>query len=277
MNDRKKRNRYVMKKFLLYMAASLALAAYAEPLCGSISKKSDARKTLIHSHNDYAQKRPFWGAYEAGADSVEADIYLVDGELLVAHMRRELNKENTLRRLYLEPIRSVFKKNGGKARADGKPLQLLVDLKDGKPALDRLVEMIDKEGLRPCFDVNGNPSAVRLVITGDYSKVKNVLDYPDFVFFDTKPEVNFPDKQRNRFPLASQCGRRYTNWRKGEMSAKDKEKIRAAADAAHAKGCRFRLWGFPDHPQAWKLAQELGADYINTDHPAKVADFLRKQ
>ncbi len=234
------------------------------------------RRAMIHSHNDYAQKRPFWGAYEAGAHSIEADIYIVDGDLLVAHLNRELKPENTLRRLYLEPIRSVFKKNGGKARADGKPLQLVIDLKNGEAALLKLVEMIEKEGLRPCFDVKRNPSAVRLVAGG--AGIKDMSSYPDYVFFSVKPGMRLPKNlYGSRIVQITQSGRMYTKWRKGKMSEQDKAKIRAVIDAVHAKGCNFRLWGFPDHPEAWKLVHELGADYINTDHPADVAAFLRKQ
>ena len=135
-----------------------------------------AREIRIHSHNDYAQKRPFWGAYEAGADSIEADVFLVDGELLVAHSRKGLKKENTLRRLYLEPLREVMRKNGGRARANGKPLQLVIDLKSGKPALDALLTLIEQEGFRECFDICKNPSAVRLSVGGDISEIKDFLE-----------------------------------------------------------------------------------------------------
>ncbi len=230
---------------------------------------------LIHSHNDYAQKRPFWGAYEAGADSIEADVFLVDGDLLVAHTRRELRRENTLRRLYLEPLRSVMRKNGGRAYADGKPLQLLIDLKNGKPALDRLVEMVEKEGFRDCFDIAKNPSAARLTATGDHSKVADFLAYPGYVFFDVPPTRRLADEQYRRVPMISHYARAYTKWRAGMMADADKEKIRAAARQVHAKGARFRLWGFPDHPEAWRLARELGLDYVNTDRPAAAAAFLR--
>ena len=233
-----------------------------------------AKLPLIHSHNDYAQKRPFWGAYEAGADSIEADIYLVDGDLLVAHDRNKVKASATLRSLYLEPIHSLFQKNGGKVRADGKPLQLLVDLKNGKPALDRLVELIEKEGFRPCFDIAKNPSAARLVITGDHAAVDDFLAYPDFVFFDINPRKERTADQYRRIPLISENARVYANWRKGPMEEKDKAKIRAAVKAAHVKGCLFRLWGFPDHKEAWELALELGLDYLNTDHPADAAAFL---
>ena len=259
------------------MAMVIAIAgtfAYADDIAG---KTPAERKVLIHSHNDYAQKRPFWGAYEAGADSIEADIHLVNGDLFVAHDLNKVSVTNTLRRLYLEPIRMVFQKNGGQARADGKPLQLLVDLKNGKPALDRLVELIEKEGFRQYFDIGKNPSAVRLVISGDLSKVGDFLDYPNFVFFDVPFRKDLPDNQYKRIPLISQYARIYTRWRKGAMAEEDKAKIRAAAAEARAKGCRFRLWGFPDHAEAWQLTLELGLDYINTDHPADAAAFLKNR
>ena len=251
------------------LAAGATLATNAEDV------RVPNRITLIHSHNDYAQERPFWGAYEAGADSIEADVYLVDGDLLVAHTRKELKKENTLRRLYLEPLREVMRKNGGRARADGKPLQLMVDIKSGKAALDRLLEIVEQEGFRDCFDIVKNPSATRLTVTGDHSKVEDFLAYPDFVFFDVPPTRQLADGQYKRVPLVSQCASAYTRWRSGAMNEADKEKIRNAVRQAHAKGAKFRLWAYPDNPEAWRLAMELGLDYINTDRPADVAAFLR--
>ena len=242
-----------------------------------ILRVSSEKKMLIHSHNDYAQKRPFWGAYEAGADSIEADIFLVDGDLLVSHSRKDLKKENTLRRLYLEPLREVMRKNGGRAYANGKPLQLLIDLKNGKPALDRLVEMVEKEGYHDCFAIAKNPSAARLTVTGDHSEITDFFAYPDYVFFDVPPTKKLADEQYKRVPLISHYARAYTKWRSGEMSEADKEKIRVAVREAYAKGCKFRLWGYPDNPEAWRLARELGLDYINTDHPAAASAFQQNQ
>ena len=269
-----------VKSLFATLVASLfvsAAVAAAPKSAGGIARgvQSGRGEILIHSHNDYAQKRPFWGAYEAGADSIEADIFLVDGDLLIAHSRKELRKENSLRRLYLEPLRSVMRKNGGRARANGKPIQLLVDLKNGKPALDRLVEMIEKEGFRECFDIAKNPSAARLTVTGDHSKVEDLFKYPDFVFFDMPPTRVLADGQYRRVPLISHYARAYTRWRSGVMAEEDKEKIRAAVRQAHEKGSKFRLWGYPDNPEAWRLAMELGLDYINTDRPAAAAAFLR--
>ena len=88
-----------MRRILSMMVvATCAVLSVARPT-NAEGVRTPVRTMPIHSHNDYAQKRPFWGAYEAGADSIEADVFLVDGDLLVAHSRRELKKENTLRRL----------------------------------------------------------------------------------------------------------------------------------------------------------------------------------
>ena len=266
-----------MKNFVLTCAMAGGLFAFAGlPVEEGRPIASGHANILIHSHNDYAQKRPFWGAYEAGADSIEADVFLVDGELIVAHSRRNLKPENTLRRLYLEPLREVFKKNGGRARANGKPLQLLVDLKNGKPAFDALVALIEREGFRDIFDICKNPAAVRLTITGDNAAI-DFSASPAFVFFDVPSNRKLDAEQYKRVWLVSDYARIHTKWRSGEMKEGDKRKIREVAAQAHAKGVLFRLWGFPDNPDAWRLSLELGLDYINTDRPSAAVDFIAGQ
>src|SRR5215831_8197157 len=67
-----------------------------------------------HAHNDYEHKRPLFDALEHGFCSVEADIYLVDGKLLVAHNPWQVKPNLTLQSLYLDPLRERVKKNGGR-------------------------------------------------------------------------------------------------------------------------------------------------------------------
>jgi len=62
-----------------------------------------------HAHNDYEHDRPLFDALSHGFTSVEADIYLVDGQLLVAHDPEDLDPARTLRSLYLEPLRERFR------------------------------------------------------------------------------------------------------------------------------------------------------------------------
>ena len=67
-----------------------------------------------HAHNDYLHPRPLLDALEQGFGSVEADVFLVDGKLLVAHSILEIRHERTLEDLYLKPLAARCDSNGGR-------------------------------------------------------------------------------------------------------------------------------------------------------------------
>src|SRR5215471_5490757 len=82
-------------------------------LVGTTAIAGPVPLTRVHAHNDYEHKRPLFDALDHGFCSVEADIYLVDGKLLVAHERQDVKPDRTLERLYLDPIRERVRANGG--------------------------------------------------------------------------------------------------------------------------------------------------------------------
>jgi hypothetical protein len=61
----------------------------------------------VHSHNDYWQKLPLWEALGSGCIGVEADVHLKKSDLLVGHSSLGLNKKNTLRAVYLDPLQRI--------------------------------------------------------------------------------------------------------------------------------------------------------------------------
>ena len=69
---------------------------------GSLSAQTQLPFT--HSHNDYEQAIPFNHAFDKGFHSIEADVWLVDGQLLVGHDRQALRPDRTLESLYLAPL-----------------------------------------------------------------------------------------------------------------------------------------------------------------------------
>src|SRR5262245_53599684 len=81
-----------------------------------------------HAHNDYWHKRPLLDALNQGFTSVEADIFLVDGKLLVGHDILELQPERTLESLYLEPLARRVRENGGHVCGKGDRFILLIDI-----------------------------------------------------------------------------------------------------------------------------------------------------
>lgn len=96
-----------------------------------------ARPRRFHAHNDYLHTVPLFDALSYGAGSVEADVWLVDGELLVSgvcvyrfiwglmaapqvgHTRNALNPEKTLAALYLNPIMALIEAANTTARPGG--------------------------------------------------------------------------------------------------------------------------------------------------------------
>src|SRR5437660_4910717 len=107
------------------LTACLILAALADPPAPAVVPLRRA-----HAHNDYEHARPLLDALDHGFCSVEADVHLVDGELLVAHTRFQVKKGRTLQALYLDPLRERAKKNGGRVYPGGPEFVLLVELKD---------------------------------------------------------------------------------------------------------------------------------------------------
>ncbi|HOC01345.1 MAG TPA: hypothetical protein PKM43_21675, partial [Verrucomicrobiota bacterium] len=82
-----------------------------------------------HSHNDYEHPRPLLDALEHGFCSVEADIYAIDGQLLVAHDRARVDPKRTLQALYLDPLRDRVRSNHGRVFPGGPEFFLLIDFK----------------------------------------------------------------------------------------------------------------------------------------------------
>src|SRR5687768_12660763 len=87
-----------MHRFAVFIFS--ALTVFAAEKVGPALKQA-------HAHNDYEHTRPLFDALSHGFTSVEADIYLVDGKLLVAHDREDLKAERTLAALYLDPLREL--------------------------------------------------------------------------------------------------------------------------------------------------------------------------
>jgi hypothetical protein len=99
--------------------------------------QAEAPKALIHAHahNDYNHNRPLLDALEHGFASIEADVFLKNGELLVGHDEKKLRPDRTLRSLYLDPLQKHIAANHDRVFAGAERLTLLVDFKtDGPPA-----------------------------------------------------------------------------------------------------------------------------------------------
>lgn len=231
---------------------------------------------LLHSHNDYERTQPFWEAYNEHFDSIEADVYCIDGTLYVSHDRKDIEPERTFETLYLEPVLKVFGSNGDRPWAGSEQkLQLLIDIKEmTEPTLDALTELLDAH--RDVFDPAANPYAVRVVMTGNIPKPEDFANYPDYIFFDGNLDLEYTDDQLQRIALFSAPFYKYSFWRgHGKGSRKGWEKVSAAVAHAHARGKPIRFWGAPESESVYRTFYSRGIDYMNSDRPAECALFYR--
>ncbi len=265
-----------MKGITYLKRVALLFAVCCFAVSGSAETEADKDIIAIHSHNDYSQRSPFYGAYNAHAASIEADVYLVEGEIYVSHNRSDIKAACTLKAMYLDPIREKFCAHSGKVYADGAPLTLLVDLKDNALTLDAMLRLI-KQDYMACFDYPYNPSAVRLVITGDRVAASDFDKYPEFVFFDGVVGRDYTEAQKTRLGMVSQRLGAYSSWKAtSPLSEADSLKLNAIVENTHKEGLKIRFWGYPDNERAWQTAINLGLDFINTDKPATVNTWLKQ-
>lgn len=86
-----------------------------------------------YAHNDYKNAHPLSDAIALGYRGAEADFFLEDGELLVAHDRKDIRTDRTLAALYLDPLQAIVAREG-RVCADGSPFILNIESKEAGAA-----------------------------------------------------------------------------------------------------------------------------------------------
>lgn len=223
----------------------------------------------IHSHNDYAQPKPLFGALEAHASSIEVDVILKDSILYVAHEFESIDSTKTLQSAYLEPLLQLVLDEDPRV----KNLYLLIDIKtEAYQSLEAVMGVA--EAILP-FTYPSMDNGIRLVISGNRPSPKDYLNYPDYLFFDCQEIDQTPIESWSKVAMISQSFRRFSNWNGEAALTKDERKrLTSFINRAKTFDKPVRLWAVPDTPKAWNWSIESGLDYINTDQPLRVREYL---
>lgn len=256
-----------MKTNLRHLLLALALTC-----CGAVAAQPPV---LIHSHNDYAQRVPFYQAYAQQVSSIEADVFLHDGQLLVGHDVEDLRADMTFEALYVEPIVTLFARNGGRAFRDSdRTLQLMVELKsETDPTLRAVAALLGR--WPEVFDPEVNPAAVRVAVTGRVPAPEAFDRYPRFLGFDGAWDADYTPEQLERIALISTNFRDFSQWNgKGTIIPAEKARLEAVIDRAHEQGKPVRFWNAPEGTTVYYTFYDMGIDYINTDKPEVCAAFF---
>lgn len=232
-----------------------------------------------HAHNDYAHPRPLWDALEQGFCSVEADIFLVGEQLLVAHDVHELDPKRSLEDLYLAPLLERVQRNDGHVHQPEFEFQLLIDIKSEDEFTYKVLdEMLSKyrEMLTEVNDGQVTKRAVQVVISGNRPIETISQQKIRFAAIDGRLADLDADKPSHLMPLISDRWTSHFRWKgEGDFPPHEQAKLRDIVDKAHAAGRRVRLWATPEKQTLWRALKEADVDHINTDDLTGLAEFLR--
>jgi hypothetical protein len=234
-----------------------------------------------HAHNDYLHERPLLDALGHGFASVEADIFLVDGKLLVGHARSELKPEQTLQKLYLDPLRERAKAHGGRIYATDAPFNLLIDIKsDGETTYAALAKVLAQYAglISVVRDGKFEPKAVTAVISGERPWKTVAAETVRYVGIDGRLSDLDSTEPSDLVPWISDRWGAHFRWDgTPPMPPAERDKLRAIVDKAHGHGRRVRLWATPESTTVWRELRGAGVDLINTDDLAGLEKFLRAE
>jgi hypothetical protein len=226
-----------------------------------------------HAHNDYLHARPLLDARDHGFCSVEADVHLVNGKLLVAHDPEEVNPSRTLEDLYLKPLKEQSGKNAKRGE-----FFLMIDFKtEAESTYKALRELLKQyRAMLTVFRANSiETNAVTIIISGNrpintisnepvrYAAIDGRL--PDL---ETKPP-------RSLVPWISDNWSKHFAWRgEGDLPDAERQKLARWAKQAHEQGRKIRFWAIPDQRRGWVEMRRAKVDLINSDKLAELRAFL---
>ncbi|MDQ8703892.1 phosphatidylinositol-specific phospholipase C/glycerophosphodiester phosphodiesterase family protein [Streptomyces sp. LHD-70] len=238
-----------------------------------------------HAHNDYLHTRPLHDALAHRFTSVEADIFLVDGQLLVAHEPSQLDPARTLESLYLDPLLDRVRAHHGSVYAGHRrPVQLLVDLKNEGVAtyLELHRRLRPYRRMLTTYDHGRvRRGAVTVVISGDRAaREPMAAQRVRYAFYDGRSADLGGPADASFMPLISDNWGANFSWQGvGPMPAAERAELHRIVGTAHARGQRVRFWATPDQPgeargAVWSELIAADVDHLNTDDLAALEAYL---
>lgn len=255
----------LLPAFLLLFVNCFFTVVFAQPVVYTVAN--------AHSHNDYNQHSPYFQAYNEQFGSMEADIHLRNGILIVGHDSDKLIVKNTLQALYLDPLVVSIAGNGGYVYKDSsRKLQLLIDIKT--QPISTLNALVDLLKHYPAIIQN---KTIKIVITGNRPDINLFKNYPSYIWFDGDANKTYSKQDLTKIAMLSEDFEEHSHWNGvGELPDSARIALTAMISRAHSSHTPIRFYACPDVATAWKVMEQLKVDFINTDHIEALGDFLRR-
>jgi hypothetical protein len=224
-----------------------------------------------HAHNDYEHAHPLKDAWQNRFASVEADVHLQNGNLLVSHDTPKKGAPS-LEDLYFAPLDSMVKANGHVYPGNEMTFFLMIDCKTEAGTYEAIRKAVSKHPDLICRPGN---CPVRIFLSGNRPFSTIVSEGYSGIGLDGRPEDLGKGYSAELMPVISDHYKNWSVWNgRSDPSSEDLQRVKALARRVHAEGKKLRLWAIPDNEKAWAALLEAGVDLINTDHLQRLNDFL---
>ena len=233
------------------------------------------------SHNDYWRENPLEDALAFRFNCVEADLWLIDGELYVSHERPEPNPAITFENLYLKPLIARIQANGGKVYpGSDRPFYLMVDCKaQGEEMYKVLKKQMEPYKEYFCSVENGEykEGAVLFFLSGDRPAKSLPKETSRFTFLDGQIKDLGKGIPASLAPVVSDNYADFFTWNgEGEMPENQLNKMREIIGKVHEEGKLFRWWGAPDTEAFKRFFIQEGVDLVGADELGGLYNVLDK-
>ena len=262
---------------------------------------SDVIPLPCHSHNDYTRDVPLYDALSAGCTSVEADVWLHNGNLRVAHTDPG-DSGPTIQDLYINPLIALLDAqnpdggngNGVYPQRSSQSLVLLVDFKsEGTTTWQPLRDA----GYLSYWDGSEFVSRpITIVASGNapLAQAKNLTANPHRdMFMDSRVNESLDGYDTsNTYYSSADFESAITSSGSAPLSSSNQEKLTEQLDAGHGKGFLVRYCTF--HPiyghdlrsnvsvgdipstDLWQELVDAGVDRLNVSslHPSRLLGHI---
>jgi hypothetical protein len=237
-----------------------------------------------HSHNDYWRSRPLTDALQRGFKSVEADVFLEKGALLVGHSPEELQPNKTLESLYLAPLQELARRDKQLYQTKSN-LFLYVDFKtDGPATYAQLVPLLSKyESLLVRPGKNKRRGLVKVILTGNYPRDLVLADKNRLVYLDGKVAELEQKMDADFFPVVSGNWASYFKWQgQGPMPAAEVRLLDTWNKQALKNGQQIRFWNVSEKDEQqvkaiWQTLLPYKSILLGADHLDWLKEVLEER
>jgi hypothetical protein len=238
----------------------------------------DKIKPILSAQN-FENKTAIWTQIGMGIINFQADAMYIYGKIYVTPTMPDSENHQlpTLSDAYLFPLFSLYKKNQGEL-VSGTPNECFLIVNFPNKATKEYNQLINE--LRPYKDMiacrNGNkvqPGKLRVLIK-DKTFFQSLGEDRNCCF-SLVGTLNDLDADPNDIPIVETTMSEITNWKgSGNVPFEDFMKLKDLVSKVHAKGKKIIVNEVPALKSAWEALLTSGVDFIQTEEPTKLAEYL---